>query len=69
MSETNGRYDTDGGISLQALCELIGAANVAQLALVVDEVLRRTGWGDVHLVIADGKVTHIKGTVSVKLDG
>ena len=71
MSEDRGRYDAryDRDEAGEALCDLLGVGNADQLALVLEEVIRRTGWGDVHLVIADGRVTHIKATVSVKLGG
>lgn len=59
----------DESLSVQALREieeLLGVERVVQLRALLLDVMRDTGFGDVKLVVAEGKVTLLKAEKSYK---
>lgn len=48
------------------LVELLGIERAEQLVLLLQDVLDDTGFGDVKLVVAEGKVTLLKAEKSYK---
>lgn len=76
MSEENGEYLVNGSPAEDALRRLddlewlskaLGIEGVHELRQRIEGVSRDTRFGDVHLVIAEGRITQIKVTISIKL--
>lgn len=70
MCEEQGVYLVNGSPAeelLERLGRVLGEAGVRELLERIEGLRQGTRFGDVHLVIAEGRVTHIKTTVSVKV--
>lgn len=70
-------YDPDGKtvtwqnrseaeIATEKLVGLLGAERIIQLASLILEVCQKTGYGDVKIVVAEGRVTTLKQEISYK---
>jgi len=46
------------------LCELLGAERVEQLAELVEEVTRETGYGNITIIVSQGRVARLKAEKS-----
>jgi hypothetical protein len=52
--------------AMDELIRLLGMEKIIQLADLLGEVLTKTGYGDVKIVVAEGRVTTLKQEISYK---
>ena len=52
--------------AIEKLLDLLGAERIIQLADLIAEVCKKTGYGDVKIIVAEGRVTTLKQEISYK---